>query len=156
MTKPSEQPETIDASLLALGVDKTPTLEMVAKGKVGSGQRLSLADETAKTIQTERRSLQRQLKIGRVEAYEQGVKDSLEKIVGFEKDLLDLGVTLMEKLERGKSLTMAESQTLKLAASTAAEMKNRVLRKPTQEIQHNVSILGLLAGTVMPEQLDES
>jgi hypothetical protein len=155
MTKPSEQPETIDASLLALGVDKTPTLEMVAKGKVGSGQRLSLADETAKTIQTERRSLQRQLKIGRVEAYEQGVKDSLEKI-GFEKDLLDLGVTLMEKLERGKSLTMAESQTLKLAASTAAEMKNRVLRKPTQEIQHNVSILGLLAGTVMPEQLDES
>ena len=155
MPELSDPSESIDPSLLQLGVDKTPTLDMVVKGKVGNGQRPSLASEIAATIQSERVELKRSAKIGRIEAYEQGVKDTLGRIGNFEDDLLSLGVALLEKLERGKPLTGAEVQTLRMVQGVTEDMKNRVLRKPTQEIQHNVSILGLIAGTVDLEQLDD-
>lgn len=131
-----------------IGVDMTPTPEMIAKGKIGNGVSKPLDKQMAETIQKERREMKRREKESRREAYEEGVKDALGAIANFEQSLMKIGSSLLDKVEHGKPLTKSEVETLKLIQSNAENMKNRALGRPVTraEVKQEVGILHLIAG----------
>lgn len=144
----SEPKSKINTELTSLGKDMTPTKEMIVQGKVGNGTAKSLDKQLAETIQRERTLAKAEAKLGRIEAYEQGVKDTLGDISQFEGKLVEIGNALLSKVKLGETLTRQEVETLKLVQSTIENQKKTVLAKPTQTMNHNVSILGLISNNL--------
>lgn len=144
----SEPKSKINTELTSLGKDMNPTKEMIVQGKVGNGTAKSLDKQLAETIQRERTLAKAEAKLGRIEAYEQGVKDTLGDISQFEGKLVEIGNALLSKVKLGETLTRQEVETLKLVQSTIENQKKTVLAKPTQTMNHNVSILGLISNNL--------
>lgn len=146
--------EVVDGEDLPdIGHDMAPSSEMIVMGRIGNGTHDSFTPELAKRIQLERRQNADALKASRKEAYEEGMKDALARIASFEKGILDIGIELMKRLDKGEPLTRKEVDTLKLAQKTAVEMKDRAMgrSKTTAEVKTQKSILHLIAG-ITPDE----
>jgi len=137
-----------DIVLPDIGRDKAPTEDMIIRGAVGNGSWERFTPALASQIQLERAEMKRELKLGRKEAYEEGVKDALGSIAALEIGILEIGTTLLDKLGRGEALSRKEIDTLKLAQKAAVEMKDRAMgrSKTMAEVKTQQSILHLIAG----------
>ena len=137
-----------DPMLPPFGEDKVPSAEMIVEGKVGNGSNERFTSKLASTIQGERAVMKRELAAGRQDAYEEGMKDALGQIAFLETGIVEIGVSLLKRLELGDTLTRKELDTLKLAQQAAKEMKDRAMgkSKSTTEVTTTTSILALVAG----------
>lgn len=160
MTAIAMEPEDDDPNdppapmLPDVGEDLAPTNEMIVKGHVGNGQRDAFTPELTKRIQVERKEMQIELKRGRREAYEEGVKDTLVEVGKLQKGLIEQGNAILKRLQDGiitqDELTATELGTLKLANTAAKEAADRAVgkAKTTTEVNTNGQVLHLLMGKV--------
>ena len=149
MTDEPDEPEVVSGTVIPdIGNDATPTLDMVLKGRVGNGFASQITTAAAEVIQKERRASKELAKLGRREAYEEGVKDALGAVARLEGGILSIGEALMQRIERGEALNGNELATLRLAQKTSEDIKNRAMGRPktTAEVTTQSSILHLIAG----------
>ena len=143
-----------DPLLPEVGEDLSPTNEMIVKGRVGNGRRDQFTPQLANRIQVERREMQRELKKGRREAYEEGVKDTLKAAGDLQSGLIEQGNAILKRLQDGAvthdELTAVELGTLKLAQAAGKEAADRSIgkAKTTSEVKHDGHLLHLLMGKV--------
>jgi hypothetical protein len=150
-SRPEDDIEAADAVVLPdVGDDKTPSSDMILRGAHGNGKRQSLTPELARQLQLERKKMHEENRLSRREAYEEGMRDALARIAGFETSILDIGIALLDRLDRGEALSRKEIDTLKLAQKSAIEMKDRAMgkAKTMSEVKTQNSILHLIAGIV--------
>lgn len=141
-----------------IGEDATPSAEQIVKGSIGNGVSPvhgggDYAVELMKTVQAERAVHRQELKKAREAAYEDGVKDSLALIAQLEGGLVEIGSTVMAKLQAGEKVSSNEMTMLKLAQKTAEDMKNRALGKAKNisETTTKNTTLNLIAGKILHE-----
>lgn len=132
------QPEVLTAEVL--GAPKPPpTLQEIAEGRIGNGGAMPfhLQETLTETVLRERRENQSKLKKAREDAYEEGVRDSLQTIAGLESKLLKVTAKLVETLEAGEKPSKDDLTLLKIGVASMESAKNRALGKPTTRVETN-------------------
>ena len=144
--EPSESPS--EGLFPLVGVDRTPTPEQIAEGRIGNGS----WDLTSSAYEVAQAEIRQQIKADKDERrhfFNEEAKDGLLNAIRFHNRIIDHGHKVMDKVEKGDPDDRPHSsdmQILKMAQASSKELADRGMgrAKAAQEEGTTTSLLTLI------------
>lgn len=117
-----------------VGIDKTPTPEMIAKGRVGMGS-WNLTDGSVEEAMAKRHEAVKERRDEREQFFNEKAKDGIADAIDLNHRIIKRGQTIMDKIEKADPddrVTGTEMQILKMAQTASKELTDRAIGKSKQ------------------------
>ena len=126
-----------------VGVDRTPTPEMIARGAFGNGA-WDLTDASVELAYEQRAQQIKEDKDERRKFFNEAAKDALADAVLFHHRIVKRGLEVMDKVENGDPLSRTDSAILQMAQKSSKELADRGMGRATAA-QQETAETGLLS-----------
>lgn len=144
-----EAPESPqEPSFPLVGVDRRPTPEQIAEGRIGNGS-WDLTDAAYEAAQVEVRQQIKQDKDERRHFFNEEAKDGLLNAIRFHNRIINRGHEVMDRIEKDDEdvkVTSKDMTILNMAQKSAKELADRGIGKPkaVEEQGTTTSLLAIL------------